>query len=251
VGYPADSGTDDVVAFADDVPKGKQGFQVPVHNALLRVTKGEGRVTISADEIERQLRKSRVWERAQTPRTSRQKLSAALPAAIALLGLLSLAFGLPGLILPRSIVLSSLLRVLLIGGVAVGAGWVMLEGALGWPGSRLLEDLSERFELKMGKPVALKSSKLKPAQTKALEALLSSSAKARAKKRFKVALKSANDAAKIAPDHAQVQRALGYAHQGNKNHSKAVEHLGRYLKLDPKAPDKAKVEAYLKKMKGR
>jgi hypothetical protein len=252
VGYPGDSGTDIVVAFPQDVPKGKKGFQVPVDNALLRVTQGEGRVTIAPDEIERMLREAKVWERALMPRTSRQKLSAALPAGIALLGLLSLAFGLPGLLVPRQVVLSSLMRVLLIGGVAVAAGWVMLEGALGWPGTKKLDEMSEQFTLKMGKPVAVEKKKdLSPEDAKQLEELITKSVKARSKRRFKDALTFANNAAALAPDHPQVQRALGYAHKSLENHSKAVEHLKKYLELQPKAVDKKKVDAYLQKMKNR
>lgn len=86
-------------------------------------------------ELERLLRDAGVWQRASLPPMLRAQIALLLPVLIAGLGLVALAFSVPG-VLVRGAGRRLVARVLLVGAAAAAIGLAVDVGALSWPGLR-------------------------------------------------------------------------------------------------------------------
>ena len=93
---------------------------------------------VEAEVLRQRLRDGGVWQRSLVPQATRARVAAGLPAVMVLLGLLALAFGVPGLLIAersRAPARAGLTLVALLVGVGL-LQW----GGLGWPGLRSIAD---------------------------------------------------------------------------------------------------------------
>lgn len=250
VGYMTADGTDAVVARIDDVPPtAGPPFQVNVDAAQLALERGKAREPVPRAALERELRKSGVWQRAELPKTPRARAAAALPAAITLLGLLSLAFSLPALLLgsgARQLATRAGLVLLTM----AGGGFLMKTGGLSWPGMSALEEPEQAPRLALGSASdSLQGVKLTPEQSKALEAALVESRAAILRGAPEGAVNVLVGVVELKADLPEIYGLLGDAHRDLGKHNLAEGHYLRYLQLKPDAPDRADVEAYLRKLR--
>ncbi len=140
--YRAPAGHDVVLGAVDDAPAGvAKGSVRQLESPDPMLWKaGDARARIvPSKELMPRLTESGVLARARQPKTDRALVSAALPVAIALMGLLALALALPALLWRASEAKSRAAAVLLAFTVVVAAVWVARFGGLGWPGTSSLK----------------------------------------------------------------------------------------------------------------
>lgn len=249
VGYLGPDGTDVVVARVEDVPPSVgQPFQVTLDGARLAVEPGKARDAIAAAPLARELKKAGVWRRAVLPKTAKQRVAAALPCGIMLLGLLSLAFALPGLLMQAGTRQLTIRTLGVLASLALGA-FLLREGGLGWPGLGALQEPPEVPRLAFtGAPPALRDADLPPEAKRQLTDALVAARAAILRGQPHGAVAALAPVIELKPDLPAIYSALGDAHRDLEKPSLAEGHYLRYLELLPDAPDRADVEAYLRQV---
>lgn len=133
--YQAPAGHEVLVALPEHAPDPKAVRRVSLSEPTLRFPSDLAPRSYAPAELERLLRDAGVWSRAALPPTTRAQIAVLLPVLIAALGLLALAFSLPGLLLAGAGA-RNVVRTLLLA-VAAGGIWFAVDGgALSWPGLR-------------------------------------------------------------------------------------------------------------------
>jgi hypothetical protein len=140
--YPGEDGGDVIVGQAAEVPAGKEARAVSLEQPQLRARGAAAIKDVDAQRLKDALVRAGVWRTASLPADTRERAAALLPVLIAGVGLLALAFALPGLVLVGAVRIAAQLVLLLAcaGALAVG----VKAGALSWPG---LDAWSERATL--------------------------------------------------------------------------------------------------------
>jgi serine/threonine protein kinase len=249
VGY-SEGGADVVVARTEDVPAGiAQPFEVRLEEARLVLAPGQPRTAIAAAPLERLLRREGVFARAVQPRAFRQKLAAALPAAITLLGLLALVLALPALLVPQPLP-KLLARV--VGGLVVLAGGALVfeAGALGWPGRAALAEAETTPRVSFAAPPSLAGAQVPADEGPALQQALVLGRAEILRGHSREALGLLRPVGAAGAAVPMLHLLLGEAHREAGSHGLAEGHLLRYLELLPEASDRAEIEAYLKQAGG-
>lgn len=136
--YADPAGFDVVVAAADHVPVGAVARPLDVTQPLLKRAADAAAVPVAADVLRAQLEQSGVWARASMPSTSRATTAALLPVVIAALGLLALAFALPGFLAGGGMRWGLCAAAVVVVGALTAL--VVMNGALSWPGRKALAE---------------------------------------------------------------------------------------------------------------
>ncbi|MCC7109580.1 MAG: serine/threonine protein kinase [Deltaproteobacteria bacterium] len=131
--YDAPAGHEVLVAAPEHAPDALRTRRVSLASPKVRFPGEPAPQPHTAAELEGRLKGSGVWARAALPPTLRAQVAVILPVVIAGLGLLALAFSLPGLLLRRRVP-RTLARVAMLAGVSVGIWVALQQGALSWPG---------------------------------------------------------------------------------------------------------------------
>lgn len=131
--YDAPAGHEVLVAAPEHAPDAQKTRRVSVASPKVRFPGEPAPRPHTAAELEGRLKGSGVWARAALPPSLRAQVAVILPVVIAGLGLLALAFSLPGLLLRRRVP-RTLARVVMLGGASVGIWVALQQGALSWPG---------------------------------------------------------------------------------------------------------------------